>query len=136
MGSYSVMERPRSAPCTHRARTALEQWGASHPKIWRSIDELRESKHRDWPPHVFLPLDRAAEIVAVHAASRGAIPQRVNELIYPASMLAMFSAWRLTQGIYRYDPTLYQAVAATTVEGEIPSELLHHLPEWCVYLET
>jgi hypothetical protein len=130
------MEQPRFRSRSHRARSALEQWAAAHPNIWRLVDELRDSNHRDRPSYVFLPLERAAAIIGAHAATLGKLPKRVGDLVVPGSMLAMFSAWRLTQGIYRYDPALYEAVVATTVNGEIPSELLQHLPEWCVYLET
>jgi hypothetical protein len=41
----------------------------------------------------------------------------------------------MTQGIYRYDPELLEALWTTPVE-KIPVELLYRLPEWCVYLET
>ena len=31
---------------------------------------------------------------------------------------------------------VYDAVRDTPVEGDIPCEVLHRLPEWCVYVET
>lgn len=41
-----------------------------------------------------------------------------------------------TQGVYRFDKTLYEAVCTTPVSGEIPTELLYRLPESAVYFET
>lgn len=42
----------------------------------------------------------------------------------------------MTQGIYRFDPDLYDALIATPLTGDLPDELLYRLPEWGVYLET
>lgn len=46
------------------------------------------------------------------------------------------AAWRVTQGIYRFDPTTFDALWKTPVTGDIPTEVLFHLPEWCVYIPT
>jgi hypothetical protein len=48
----------------------------------------------------------------------------------------MLAIWRLTQGIYRFDPTVYEAVIDTSLDGDIPFDLLDFLPEWVVYVET
>ena len=45
-------------------------------------------------------------------------------------------ARRVTQGIYRFDPTTFDALWKTPVAGDIPTEVLFHLPEWCVYIPT
>ncbi|MFT3700186.1 MAG: hypothetical protein QM831_43975 [Kofleriaceae bacterium] len=45
------------------------------------------------------------------------------------------AAWRVTQGIYRFAPNLLDELTATSVSGELPSDLLRRLPEWCVYVE-
>jgi hypothetical protein len=42
----------------------------------------------------------------------------------------------VTQGIYRFDPTTFDALWSTPVTGDIPTEVLYHLPEWCVYSPT
>ncbi len=42
----------------------------------------------------------------------------------------------MTQGIYRFDPTVLDALWTTPVTGDIPTEVLHHQPEWCVYITT
>jgi hypothetical protein len=56
----------------------------------------------------------------------GSTPTLVNTL----------AAWRLTQGIYRFDATLFEALCATPVTGALPTDLLARLPEWTVYIET
>lgn len=42
----------------------------------------------------------------------------------------------MTQGVYRFDPTVLDALWETPVTGDIPTEVLYHLPEWCVYVNT
>ena len=32
------------------------------------------------------------------------------------------AAWRMTQGIYRIDPTLYAALSETPIAGDIPAQ--------------
>lgn len=59
-------------------------------------------------------------------------PERVPD----AARLAGLSAWRMAQGIYRYDPAVYEAVRDTPLSGDIPHDVLYRLPEWCVYVET
>jgi len=51
-------------------------------------------------------------------------------------LLATLGTWRLTQGVYRFDPDVYQPILDTPVVGDIPCEILFRLPEWCIYVET
>jgi hypothetical protein len=51
-------------------------------------------------------------------------------------IVGALAAWRVSQGIYRFDPELAAAVAETPLTGELPAALLYRLPEWCVYIET
>ena len=50
--------------------------------------------------------------------------------------VAMLAAWRTTQGIYVFDPDLQDAIWNTPVSGDIPSEVLFHLPEWCCFVSA
>lgn len=50
--------------------------------------------------------------------------------------LGALAAWKMTQGIYRFAPSLYRALIDTPVTGDIPHNMLYRLPEWCEYLET
>jgi hypothetical protein len=122
------------APLTHPARAALEQYNREHPGIWQSVDKARSRTPRDWPPQVFLPQERAADIMLERLGLlRDYFGPTLSER---ATALAMFAAWRTTQGIYRFDPDIYAALLATPLTGEIPVETLSCLPEWCVYIET
>ena len=50
--------------------------------------------------------------------------------------LAALGSWRVTQGVYRFDQDLYEAVRGTPIESDLPAEILYRLPEWCVYVKT
>ena len=116
---------------THRARSALEHYGAEYAHIWRRIDQMRELYRHRWPAHVFLPVARAGQILTETMRPTGRSPSAQQ-----AMQLALLAAWRVTQGIYRFDQDLYTPLVSTAIEGDIPSETLHRLPEWCVYAET
>jgi hypothetical protein len=74
----------------------------------------------------------------------GGLPDRDNsfapliqfELHSRAAQMALYSAWRLTKGIYQFDPDVFAAVWETPITEHVPSELLLRLPEWAVYVET
>lgn len=128
------MTRPQFPKRAHRARDALSEWGRRYPDAWRDVDRARE--HRAWPDYVYLPLPEAGRIILPHMQTAGLRPQRGGDVVRDASLLAMMAAWRVTQGIYRYDPVLYAALVDTPVTGQIPGDVLHYLPAWCVYIET
>jgi hypothetical protein len=66
------------------------------------------------------------------AEGRASLPL---ERAFDPMILAALCAWRMGKGVYRFDPDLLQELWETPVTGEIPGEILLHLPEWCVYLE-
>lgn len=119
---------------THRARDALIQTGRDYPDAWKSADLFRASRGEPgfaWPDWCFLPL--AAAHAVVSESWGGQIPlHRIHDVARVGAMMA----WRMTQGIYRFDPSIYEALRDTPVSGDIPADVLFQLPEWCVYIET
>lgn len=120
---------------THRARDHLLAIGRSVPGLWQMVDQLRAEHQDKWPEYTYLPLEAAGQIAAAVVAKSGETPtpRGITNL---ASQIATLSAWRMTQGIYRFDPAVYAALTDTPLDGELPVDLLHRLPEWCIYLET
>jgi len=114
----------------HRAVQALRRAGAEYPTAWTMYDDFRANRESlgNWPDYVFAPL------AAAHAIVSGGAPLEPAERA-TAARLGALAAWRPTQGIYRFAPSLRDALWATTVDGELAVDLLHRLPEWCVYLE-
>lgn len=113
----------------------LRQVALSCPRAWRQADELRADRGRDlpdWPQWCFLPLAGWYSIVSRHHR----LPVLGIEHMPQVQALAALGAWRPTQGLYRYDPELYEALTSTPMGGDMPCDVLYRLPEWCVYVET
>ncbi|MBF0176790.1 MAG: hypothetical protein HQL63_08090 [Magnetococcales bacterium] len=99
------------------------------------FDSFRAQRGRglpEWPAWCYCPMAGAYAVV-----SRGD-PCPITDLgaMLDVSALSAMAAWRMTKGIYRYDPDIYQALITTPLSGDLPSEVLYRLPEWCLYLET
>lgn len=114
--------------------------GRRVPDIWSLIDQVRATHADtigtdDWPRHVYLPLEPAGEVAAMLMRANGETPTPTS-VAYAATELCTLAAWRMTQGIYRYDPALYTALIDTPLTGDIPATVVQRLPEWCVYIET
>ncbi len=107
-------------------------YGRFYPDAWKQVDEFRAKRKElgNWPDWCFLPLAGTSAIV-----SKAKTLQSPNQA-HHIGILGALAAWRVTQGIYRFDPTLFDALWTTSVTGDIPGEVLFHLPEWCVYIPT
>ena len=117
-----------------RPRQILENIGREFPGAWKLFDEFRADRGKglpDWPDWCFVPIAAAYAIVSGGGSNRVS-PEQSGD---PARLAAL-AAWRIGQGIYKFDPALYAAVIDTPLTGDIPDDVLYHLPEWCVYIET
>lgn len=134
-GKSARESAPRQQPLeveSSRLLGYLARVGRLYPGIWKRVDERRAQRRRhdpSWPEWCFLPFRGVCEIVAT-GDYLGA-DQKSN-----ISSLAGLMAWRATQGLYHFDPTVFDALWDTPLEGDIPSEVLYRLPEWCVYVST
>src|SRR5207302_5951955 len=111
----------------------LRQVAQEYPGLWPQIDQMRTQRGRHlplWPPYCFLPLAGAVAIVTGGARA----PQPAPLLGPQISRVGALAAWRATQGLYRFDPDVFEALWSTPLEGALPTRLVHHLPEWCVYI--
>ena len=114
-----------------RPRELLNAASRAFPNAWEMADELRAAKGAcglpDWPDWCYLPMHGWRLIIE---NQKGAVSG--DEL----ALLSALGAWRPTQGIYRFDPALYDEIRETPVAGDIPADVLYQLPEWCIYVET
>jgi hypothetical protein len=119
-----------------RPRDLLVAFTQNYPRAWSLAGELIRDKGKDglpdWPDWCFLPLAGSYAVVSAElGVSRIALPY-----IGDVARHAALCAWRLGQGIYRFDPAVFDAVRETPVAGDIPHDVLYRLPEWCIYIET
>lgn len=122
-----------SAPDLPRPLLHLRSFGRTYPKAWAVVDRVRAGRGQasaKWAQWCFLPVAGAYQVVS------GGPPLRSAQKLQEVAKLAAFAAWRATQGVYRFDPTVFEQLWNTPVEGDLPAEVLLRLPEWCVYVET
>jgi hypothetical protein len=125
------MTRPQQTD--PRPRQALTAVARAYPDAWTLVDRMRAGRGRefpDWPDWCFLPLQGIQAILG--RGARVLPPDRLTHI----GIVGALAAWRVAQGLYRFDPDLAAAVADTPLTGELPAALLYRLPEWCVYIET
>lgn len=123
-----MTDDPTARPCRH-----LAEYGRRYPECWRQFDGFRARRGNtlpQWPDWCFCPQTGAFGVVR----KAGAIETEQGK--WDVGVLAALAAWRPTQGVYVFDPTVFDAVWTTPITGEIPSEVVYRLPDWCVWIDT
>lgn len=109
--------------------------GKMYPNTWKMVDEFRADRGKNvpnWPAWCFLPL---AGFYAIVSADAG-VNRLPLALVSDVARLGALGIWRATQGVYRFDPAVYESVRDTPLTGDLPCDVFYRLPEWCVYIET
>ncbi len=107
----------------------------SYPTLNKTIDDFRQSKGKDlpnWASFCFMPM---AGWYAITCQMLGKY-QLALDYMPIMQQIAAVGTWQFSKGIYQFDDALYQALITSKIEGKIPSDVLHRLPEWCMYVET
>lgn len=115
----------------HRAVHWLHAYGRRYPQAWELYALFLNDPPMEWPSWCWCPLAGAYAVISQGSGRMLTLDESGD--IGPLGALA---AWRGTQGIYRFDLTLLHALTETPLSGDLPTETLTHLPEWCVYVET
>src|SRR5580704_14787619 len=102
---------PEIAPMNEaylRPRTILDTFSRLYPEAWRQVDDLRAERKElgGWPDWCFLPLAGAYALVSKDRAGTLAPGEHVEHV----GILGALAAWRVTQGIYLFDPTTFDAL--------------------------
>lgn len=124
------MSNPATRPLAH-----LTELGRRHPTVWKGVDHLRSLRGSElpaWPTWCYLPLAGG-----IAAATQGRNPTSLDEQLQvarDAATITALAAWRQTKGIYQFHPDLLDALWDTPVTGDLPTQVLKRLPEWCVYI--
>jgi len=119
-----------------RPKQIVKEIGRAFPQAWQQIKSFRAEKGRelpDWPDWCYVPIAAGAAIATQGDISR--MYQAVLSGLNPAVITAA-AAWRVSQGVYRFDADLYNSLVSQPLDGNIPCDALKRLPEWCVYIET
>jgi hypothetical protein len=126
----------------HRARARLDLMAQECKWFFDVLPKIHNTAKRYWPDCVYVP-SNVQEKIFLKLIDREDLVRMSRFTTEKLSVLAStmqicntWATWRLTQGIYRFDETLYPHLISTQGTGEIPVDILCRLPEWCVYLET
>ena len=123
-----------------------------YPSVWTQFAEFRKGRGMDlprWPEWCWCPLAAAYSIVSGGGPNRITVERNLmpEEFYHPnrlptesakgldIGILGALAAWRMTQGIYAFDPDFFEALWTTEV-GTLPIEIFYNLPEWCLYVEV
>jgi len=113
----------------------LQQFSKLYPNAWQTINIYYDalSRHRQkYPCWCFLPSDLFCHIGSNHLN----MGQPQMDFVDDYSTFMALSKWRITQGIYRFDPTLEHALINSPLRDNLPVAVFYKLPEWCIYIET
>lgn len=116
-----------------RPSRALKQLNAKHGStLWGLVNDALRMKMTgkiEWPDWCFIPMGGWMAMLY----SNEAIPSIAHT--FEMAKVAAIGTWRYTQGIYRFEPEFFDALENTEPSGDLPSEVLFRLPEYCVYVE-
>ncbi len=116
----------------------LREYSREFPLAWRQISSMRKDRGKIlpwWPDWCYCPIAGAYAIVTNGAPAL--IPDLLPVMVKtPPAVMAALAAWRVTKGVYRFDPDSFTEIANMPLEGNLPADIFLSLPEWCVYIET
>ena len=117
-----------------RLRGYLSEYSQNYPGAWKLYETFRADRGKGlpiWPEWCWCPLTAAYAIVS--GGGKHKVPvDRLADI----GALGALAPWRMTQGIYRFDTDVFAALWSTPLSGDLPVEILYHLPEWCVYVDA
>jgi len=120
---------------TLRPIEILNRYSKLYPHAWPQMEAFRNAKGDadfvNWAAWCWVPVSGAYAVVS--GGGDNSIP--LDRMVDVAAIHAL-AAWRLSQGIYRFDSDVFTAIVTTPLTREIPFETLLRLPEWAVYIET
>ncbi len=134
---------------THPAAQTLKEFRGMYPDIrdtWDLMQDQRIKRESDpdrWPGAVFVPHYVVHQKIMpsqqmIMNILRGQQQTALDAVEYGKKSMGgwMLGTWRMTLGIYRFDPDVYPALLESPVPNELPAETFERLPQWCVYVET
>jgi hypothetical protein len=118
-----------------RPKQIIREIGKRWPQAWQQVKSFRAGKGKDlpdWPDWCYIPLAAGYAICTQGTDYDGPV---FDEKL-GVGVITAAAAWRVSQGVYRFDADLYNSLVTQPLDDNLPREALHRLPEWCVYIKT
>lgn len=141
MGMSAVASGPTSKQLTLPERV-VEFAGRGFDDFWRIAEQVRRKPellvggHGAWQPWCYLPVNAVTGIAAHLVQDEYTLDDVEMQLSSATRLLTATCAWRMTKGVYIFDPEVLKALVETRADEEPPHEMFLHLPEWCPYIAT
>lgn len=131
---------------THRASERLKHFKSDYLFAIEALEDTRiiESiKKIDTPPYSYIGYESYATATMQTYQQVSGKSLSLDDFGGDKQLMSAFfnvtytiALWSRTQGIYRFDKEIYNAILEGEPPKDIPYDLLKRLPEWCVYIET
>lgn len=109
--------------------------GPPHKHIRRVIDRLHTHPIPGFEHSEHEYINAGSLLAVINAAHLPpSLRERQSQTALQYWVPAM--AWRATKGVYSFDPDLFDQLTQTPLEGDLPTEVLTRLPEWCVWVNV
>lgn len=128
------MNSPELDLTVKRLRGLQKRFDEAIPGLWRTIDDIHCRSNAKWPSWCYAPIELVRGLIVGAALNSGY--RDPKPLLTDLVAVAMLAAWRTTQGIYVFDSDVQRDIWNTPVSGDIPSDVLFHLPEWCCFVSA
>jgi len=121
-----------------RPELELQQLGKEIPGLWAQVEIVHRIGQAPGPFHFpswcYLPI-QGAYAAAQKALSNKGHASHMHAATSMARIVAL-APWRMTKGVYRFNPDLMEDVSQSMFGSVAPTNLLINLVEWCCYCET
>ena len=91
---------------------------------------------KTWEPWCYMPVNAMGGVIEAVLGETYSINEIEMLLMSDIRLGAALAAWRMTKGVYRFDPTLLEEIVNSDVRDGLPEEVFLRLPDWCVYIPT
>lgn len=124
-----MANHPNRSRKISRPSKLLRKVNEKFPHAWEAYENYRLQRGKNflsWPDWCYCPQDVAHAFDSENGKNRTLSQETIE--------IAALAAWRLGQGIYRFDPALVDAIMAEQPSFSV-TEIVN-LPEWCLYIDA
>lgn len=114
-----------------RLQRLMKELGQDYPGLHKEVQDMLSLKPElGWADEVFLPFGGWWSIYSNHFGEPGL------EDMSKVGRLATLGTWKYSQGIYIFEPELWESLITMELPDKVPMNVFTRLPEWSLYIVT